>query len=382
MILHPDSGELVVNDHRRSARRWWCCRSRLGASWAGAGEGPMQAWCFPARAGGAICTGRRWVNWHGCGSNEARQTLRHWACLAGGLLLAGAAWVCSAHRWPSRWLPAWCRRAGRRCPGQPARRAARGPRAPARRSDERRFGPAPWSSPAGGCSCSMPGGSSTRNLARMGFLHGRIDIVLTHFHLTHRRPGRVDAAALGGRAQRRAGAGVGPPGVEPWWSVNQATRPTASTAWPTTASRPCLPPWRQAAQVVTLGRRWPRHGLARGRPGDHCLQASTTRAGAPGAGLPHPLRDPAWCSAATSEERAVQREATGADLLLHEALSPRLGLLRRGRPALAMAAPAKVFADIVDYHSTPEEVGGADGPGRGRAPAAAQPSRHRCRCPG
>ncbi len=59
----------------------------------------------------------------------------------------------------------------------------------------------------------------------------------------------------------------------------------------------------------------------------------------------------------TKKSAAVQREATGADLLVHEALSPTLvarlreGAVRAGRPALA-----KIFADIVDYHATPEQA--------------------------
>jgi ribonuclease Z len=57
----------------------------------------------------------------------------------------------------------------------------------------------------------------------------------------------------------------------------------------------------------------------------------------------------------TRKFAAVQREAAGADLLVHEALSPRLvAALQQGaagRPKLQ-----QIFVDIVDYHSTPEQA--------------------------
>lgn len=59
----------------------------------------------------------------------------------------------------------------------------------------------------------------------------------------------------------------------------------------------------------------------------------------------------------TARSPSLAAAAKGADLLVHEALSPRLvGLMQKaaveaGRPNLA-----KVFADIPDYHSTPGEA--------------------------
>lgn len=56
-------------------------------------------------------------------------------------------------------------------------------------------------------------------------------------------------------------------------------------------------------------------------------------------------------------QRWVQSEAAGADLLVHEALSPTLvrvlqdSAARAGRKNLQ-----KIFGDILDYHATPEEA--------------------------
>lgn len=59
----------------------------------------------------------------------------------------------------------------------------------------------------------------------------------------------------------------------------------------------------------------------------------------------------------TSATPSIARNARGADLLVHEALQPRLTALltatleRRHQPALA-----RITRDILDYHATPEEV--------------------------
>lgn len=59
----------------------------------------------------------------------------------------------------------------------------------------------------------------------------------------------------------------------------------------------------------------------------------------------------------TKASEAVRREAKGADLLVHDALSPPL-LARLDAAAVAAgrANLHKVFGDIVDYHATPEQA--------------------------
>ena len=59
----------------------------------------------------------------------------------------------------------------------------------------------------------------------------------------------------------------------------------------------------------------------------------------------------------TKKSAAVQREATGADVLVHEALSaPMVGLLQQGAAAAGRANVKKLMADIVDYHTSPEQA--------------------------
>ncbi|MDP1631751.1 MAG: MBL fold metallo-hydrolase [Caulobacter sp.] len=61
----------------------------------------------------------------------------------------------------------------------------------------------------------------------------------------------------------------------------------------------------------------------------------------------------------TSASPNLTRQATGVDLLIHEALAPNLvAILHDG--ALAAGSPnrAKIFADIPDYHTSPEAVAG------------------------
>ena len=59
----------------------------------------------------------------------------------------------------------------------------------------------------------------------------------------------------------------------------------------------------------------------------------------------------------TSKSAAVQREAMGADLLLHEALSPAmLGLVEKGFADAGRSHLAKIMHDVLNYHTTPEEA--------------------------
>jgi ribonuclease Z len=59
----------------------------------------------------------------------------------------------------------------------------------------------------------------------------------------------------------------------------------------------------------------------------------------------------------TRKSRAVQREAAGVDLLVHEALSaPLTAMLQAGAAEAGRANLKKIFADVVDYHSSPEQA--------------------------
>ena len=59
----------------------------------------------------------------------------------------------------------------------------------------------------------------------------------------------------------------------------------------------------------------------------------------------------------TKKSAAVQREAAGADVLVHEALStPLVRLFREAAVRAGRKNLVKIFDDIVDYHTSPEEA--------------------------
>lgn len=59
----------------------------------------------------------------------------------------------------------------------------------------------------------------------------------------------------------------------------------------------------------------------------------------------------------TRQSAAVQREAAGVDLLVHEALSPKLvAALSSAAEKAGRTHLKKIFGDIVDYHATPEQA--------------------------
>jgi ribonuclease Z len=59
----------------------------------------------------------------------------------------------------------------------------------------------------------------------------------------------------------------------------------------------------------------------------------------------------------TKKSAAVEAQANGVDLLVHEALSPRLvGLIGDGAKKAGNEHIAKIMHDILDYHTSPEEV--------------------------
>jgi ribonuclease Z len=61
----------------------------------------------------------------------------------------------------------------------------------------------------------------------------------------------------------------------------------------------------------------------------------------------------------TIEWPAVEREATGVDLLVHEALSvPLVANLQRAAAKAGKVNIARIFADIPGYHTTPEQAAG------------------------
>jgi len=205
------------------------------------------------------------------------------------------------------------------------------------------------------------GSGSPRNIARLGFVHGRIEAVfLTHFHSDH-----IDG--LGElMLQRWVSTGNtaalpvhGPPGVEQVveglmqayaqdreYRVTHHGDATVSASGFGGAARPFTP--GPDGRVVVL------------KDADLEIVAFTVDHGpvhpAVGYRISYKGRS-IVLSGDTRKSAAVQREAAGVDVLVHEALSePLVNLLanaagQAGRPKLQ-----KILHDILNYHATPEQA--------------------------
>jgi ribonuclease Z len=205
------------------------------------------------------------------------------------------------------------------------------------------------------------GNASARNIGRMGLVHGRIEaIFLTHFHSDH-----IDG--LGELLmQRWVSTGnaqpvplYGPPGVDrvvsgfmQAYSQDQhyrvahhgdRTLPASgfgAKALPFTAP--------DAGRVVLLK--------------DATLEISAFNVDHspvhPAVGYVIRYKDRSVViSGDTKKSAAVQREAANVDVLLHEALSaPMVGLLESAAASAGRPNVKKLMADIVDYHSSPEQA--------------------------
>lgn len=205
------------------------------------------------------------------------------------------------------------------------------------------------------------GSGSVRNIGRMGFTHGRIDAVfLTHFHSDHIDGlGELMLQRWVSTGRREPLPVHGPAGVEQvvagfmqayaqdqHYRVahhGQATVPASGFGG---VARPFLigPSGRVTvldeggvevvAFLVDHAPVHPAVGYRVSYKGRRVVISGDTR-----------------------QSAAVQREARGADVLLHEALSPVLvDRLKQGAVQAGRANLAKVFDDILDYHATPEQA--------------------------
>jgi ribonuclease Z len=226
--------------------------------------------------------------------------------------------------------------------------------------DERRLGP---------CTVVIAGtrlmvfdaGTGVRNLTRMGISPGRVDaIFLTHFHSDH-----IDGLGelllqrwvTGGPAQ--AVPLYGPAGVEQVaaglmqaYQLDQGYRIAHH-------GEPVLPPqgFGAQAQPFSLGDAGRVVVINEGELEVVAFSVDHSPVH-PAVGYRIRYKGRTMVlSGDTKLSAAVQREAKGADLLVHEALSPRLvGLLTDAANTSGKARMAKLFTDIVDYHATPEEA--------------------------
>jgi ribonuclease Z len=205
------------------------------------------------------------------------------------------------------------------------------------------------------------GAGSARNIARMGFNHGRIEaIFLTHFHSDH-----IDG--LGELMLQRwvsvsntAPVPVhGPAGVEAVvagltqaYAQDQHYRVAhhGETAMPSSGTGGKALPFatEPLGRVVLL------------KDGDLEIAAFSVDHApvhpAVGYRISYKGRS-VVLSGDTKLSSAVQREAMGVDLLVHEALStPLMAMLGEAAAQAQRPNLKKLFADIVDYHSSPEQA--------------------------
>ena len=205
------------------------------------------------------------------------------------------------------------------------------------------------------------GNGSTRNLGKMGFIHGHIEaIFLTHFHSDH-----IDG--LGELLmQRWVSTGnstpvsiFGPPGVEKvvegfMWAYGQDGHyRTVHHGDPTVPASG----FGAVAKLFTA----PTDG--------HVVLLKDADLEIVAFLVDHKPVHPAVgyrinykgrsvvISGDTVKSAAVEREAKGVDLLVHEAMSTRMmGLLEQGAASAGRPNVKKLMADIVDYHTSPEQA--------------------------
>ena len=205
------------------------------------------------------------------------------------------------------------------------------------------------------------GNMSTRNIGKMGFPHGNIEaLFLTHFHSDH-----IDG--LGELLLQRWVAGTkrsplpvyGPAGVEQIveglaqvYRLDQGYRVAhhGDATVPRRGFGGQANPFTPGAdgRVVLL------------KDADLEISAFVVDHAPvfPAVGYHIRYKDRSVVlSGDTKLSAAVRREATGVDLLVHEALSePLLGVLRKAAADQGRSHLDKLFLDITDYHSTPEQA--------------------------
>lgn len=205
------------------------------------------------------------------------------------------------------------------------------------------------------------GSGSVRNIGKMGFQHGRINaIFLTHFHSDHIDGlGELLLQRWGSAANTSPVQVYGPPGVESVLSGfmqaygqdrdyrvahhGEATVPAGGFGGKAMTFAPGA-----GGRVVVL------------KDADLEVIAFTVDHGPvhPAVGYRFNYRGRSMViSGDTKKSAEVQREATGVDLLIHEALSsPMTDLLRDGAAQAERVNLAKIFEDIKNYHTSPVEA--------------------------
>ena len=205
------------------------------------------------------------------------------------------------------------------------------------------------------------GSGSVRNIGKMGFQHGRINaILLTHFHSDHIDGlGELMLQRWGSAANTTPVPVYGPVGVETVlagfiqaYSQDQGYRVAhhGEATVPAGGFGGKAVPFTPGAdgRVVVL------------KDADLEIIAFTVDHGPvhPAVGYRFAYKGRSMViSGDTKKSAAVQREAAGVDLLVHEALSgPLTALLKDGAVKAGRMNLAKIFDDIPNYHTSPEEA--------------------------
>lgn len=205
------------------------------------------------------------------------------------------------------------------------------------------------------------GSGSVRNIGKMGFPHGRIDaILLTHFHSDH-----IDG--LGELMLQRWGSAAhvapvpvyGPPGVETVVAGFMQAYGQDRHYRVAHHGEATVPASGFGGQALpfTLGVDGRAVVL---KDADLEITAFAVDHGPvhPSVGYRIAYKGRSLViSGDTKKSAAVQREAAGVDVLVHEALStPLMSILKEGAVKAGRSNLVQIFDDILDYHSSPEQA--------------------------